>query len=109
MGAVLMAAGAPGKRFLLPNSRILLHQPLISGVLEGPATDLEIQAREIIRLRRKIYEILAHHSGQTVERVETDCDRDRWFDSAEALEYGLADKILDKMPVTAKKPAPESE
>ncbi|MDD4890179.1 MAG: ATP-dependent Clp protease proteolytic subunit [Phycisphaerae bacterium] len=98
MGAVLMTAGARGKRFLLPNSRILLHQPLIGGVIEGPATDLEIQAREIIRLRRRLYEIVASHTGQPVERIETDADRDRWFDAQEAIEYGLADKILEKMP-----------
>jgi len=98
MGAVLMTAGAPGKRFLLPNSRILLHQPLIGGVIEGPATDLEIQAREIIRLRKRIYEILAKHTKQPLERIETDADRDRWFDSEEALSYGLADKVMEKMP-----------
>lgn len=98
MGAVLMTAGTKGKRFLLPNSRILLHQPLIGGVVEGPATDLEIQAKEIIRVRKRIYEVLARHSGQPMERIESDADRDRWFDADESLEYGLADRILDKIP-----------
>ena len=103
MSAILLAAGTAGKRFLLTNSRILLHQPLISGVLEGPATDLDIQAREIIRVRKRIYEILAGHTGQSIERIEADCDRDRWFDSGEAIKYGLADKVLEKMPEPAKK------
>ncbi len=109
MGAMLMTAGAAGKRFLLNNSRILLHQPLITSVMQGPATDLEIQAREILRLRRRIYEILAEHTGQTVERIEADCDRDRWFDSGEALEYGLADKLLEKMPEIAARKGEEKD
>ena len=103
MGAVLFTAGSPGKRNLLPNSRILLHQPLLGGTVEGTATDLEIQAREIIRLRKKIYEIVAHHSGQPLERIEADTDRDRWFDSEEAIAYGLADKILEKIPASVPK------
>jgi ATP-dependent Clp protease protease subunit len=103
MGAVLMTAGAKGKRFLLPNSRVLLHQPLLGGVIEGPATDLEIQAKEIIRLRKRINEIVSHHTGQPIERIEADSDRDRWFDADEALKYGLADKMLDKMPASSGK------
>jgi len=103
MGAVLMTGGTKGKRFLLNNSRILLHQPLIGGVMEGPATDLEIQAREILRLRQRIYDVLAKHSGQPLSRIEADCDRDRWFEAGEAIEYGLADKILEKMPETPKR------
>ncbi len=77
MGAVLLAAGADKKRFCLPNSRVLIHQPLIRGVLTGPATELEIEAREIIRLRKRIYEILASHTGQSVEQIERDCDRNK--------------------------------
>lgn len=98
MGAVLLAGGDAGKRFLLPNNRIMLHQPLISGVLEGPATDLEIEAQEILRLRTRLYEILAEHTGQTAERIEKDCDRNLWLSSEEAIKYGLADRILQQAP-----------
>ena len=98
MGSVLLAGGVSGKRFLLPNNRILLHQPLISGVLQGPATDLEIEANEILRLRTRLYDILSKHSGQTPEKIEADCDRNLWLDSEEAINYGLADRILQKAP-----------
>ncbi len=98
MAALLLAGGKAGKRFLLANNRILLHQPLITGQLVGPATDLDIEAREILRLRARLYDILAKHTGQTVEKVEKDCDRDLWMDAAEAIEYGLADRILQKAP-----------
>jgi ATP-dependent Clp protease protease subunit len=98
MGAVLFTAGAKGKRFVLNNSRILLHQPLINGVLEGPATDLDIQAKETIRLRGRIYEIIASHTGQTIEKITADCDRNFWLEAKEAVKYGLADEILQKAP-----------
>ena len=98
MGAVLLTAGTDGKRFLLNNSRVLLHQPLISGVLTGPATDLDIQAKEIIRLRARLYGIIAKHTGKTAETIEKDCDRNLWLEADEAIEYGLADKILQKAP-----------
>ncbi len=98
MGAVLMASGKPGKRFILPNSRVLIHQPLIRGVLTGPATELDIEAREIIRLRKRLYEILAFHTGQSEEQIERDCDRNKWLDAKEALEYGCADSILRRIP-----------
>ena len=98
MGAVLMAGGKPGKRFCLANNRVLLHQPLISGQLIGPATDPDIEAQEIIRLRTRLYEILAKHTGQTTEKVEKDCDRNLWLSAEEAIEYGLADRILQKAP-----------
>lgn len=98
MAAVLLAGGKAGKRFLLANNRILLHQPLISGQLIGPATDLDIEAQEILRLRALLYDILAKHSGQTVEKVERDCDRNLWLDAAEAITYGLADRVLQKAP-----------
>ena len=101
MGAVLMAAGAAGKRAILPNSRVLIHQPLIRGVLTGPATELDIEAREIIRLRKRLYEVLANHTGQSVEQIERDCDRNKWLDAEEAVEYGCADKILQHMPESA--------
>jgi len=98
MGAVLLAGGEKGKRYALPNSRILLHQPLISGTMQGAATDLAIEAEEIIRLRQDLYRILANHTGQDVKKIETDCDRNLWLSSEQAIEYGLADSILERMP-----------
>ena len=102
MGAVLVAGGKAGKRFLLANNRILLHQPLISGELIGPATDLDIEAQEILRLRARLYDIVAKHTGQTAEKVEKDCDRNLWLSAEEAIEYGLADRILQKAPEIVK-------
>ena len=98
MAAVLLAGGTADKRFLLANNRILLHQPLISGQLIGPATDLDIEAQEILRLRARLYDILAKHTGQSAEKVEKDCDRNLWLDATEAIEYGLADRVLQKAP-----------
>ena len=98
MAAVLLTAGKTGKRFLLANSRILLHQPLITGILQGPATDLDIEAKEILRLRTRLYNILAQHTGQSPQRIEKDCDRNLWLDAEEAINYGLADRILQKAP-----------
>ena len=98
MGAVLLAGGTKGKRFILPNSRVLIHQPLISGVLTGPATDLDIEAQEILRLRTRLYQILADGTGKSLEQIERDCDRNKWLDAAEAVEYGCVDKILERMP-----------
>jgi ATP-dependent Clp protease protease subunit len=98
MGAVLLAAGKSGKRFVLSNSRALLHQPLISGVLQGAATDLDIEAQEILRLRSRLYNILAKHTGQKPEKVEKDCDRNLWLEAEEAINYGLVDRILQKAP-----------
>ena len=95
MAAVLLAGGARGKRYVLPNSRVLIHQPLIRGVVTGPATDLDIEAREIIRLRRRIYEILASDSGKSIAQIEADCDRNKWLDASEAVGYGVVDKILE--------------
>lgn len=92
MGAILLAAGAPGKRFALPNSRVMIHQP--SGGAQGMASDIEIRAREILILRAKLNQILADRSGQPVERVERDTDRDTWLSADQSLEYGLIDKIL---------------
>ena len=100
MGAVLLAGGAKGKRYTLPNSRVLIHQPLIRGVLTGPATELDIEAREILRLRHRIYEILSNATGQTVEDIERDCDRNKWLTSREAVDYGCVDRILERMPET---------
>jgi len=109
MAAVLLAGGHPGKRFLLASNRILLHQPLISGQLIGPATDLDIEAKEILRLRARLYDILAMHTGQTTEKVEKDCDRNLWLDAAEAIEYGLADRVLQKAPEIVRDEEPEQE
>jgi len=102
MAALLLAGGRADKRFLLANNRILLHQPMIAGQLIGPATDLDIEAQEILRLRTRLYDILAKHTGQTMEKVEKDCDRNLWLDAAEALDYGLADRILQKAPEIVK-------
>jgi ATP-dependent Clp protease protease subunit len=98
MAALLLASGNTGKRFLLANNRVLLHQPLITGILEGPATDLDIEAKEILRLRTRLYNILAKHTGQKPEKIEKDCDRNLWLDPEEAIKYGLADRILQKAP-----------
>jgi ATP-dependent Clp protease protease subunit len=98
MGSVLLAGGATGKRFLLQNNRVLLHQPLLSGVLQGPASDLQIEAEEIIRLRSRLYEIFNEHTGQDLEKIEKDCDRNLWLNAQEAIDYGLADKILKQAP-----------
>ena len=98
MGSVLLAGGAGGKRFLLNNNRVLLHQPLLSGVLQGPATDLQIEAEEILRLRSRLYEILAFHSHKSADEIEKDCDRNLWLGAQAAIEYGLADKILQQAP-----------
>ena len=92
MGAVLLAAGQHEKRYALPNSTILIHQPL--GGAEGQATDIEITAREILRLRRSLYEILAKHTGQPMERIVQDSDRNYYLTAAQAVEYGLIDEVL---------------
>ncbi len=102
MAAVLLAGGKAGKRFLLANNRVLIHQPLISGELIAPATDLEIEAKEIMRLRERLYIILAKHTGQTTEKIEKDCDRNLWLDADEAIKYGLADRIIQKAPEVVK-------
>jgi len=95
MGAILMTAGAKGKRYALPNSRFLLHQPSISG-LAGQATDIDIHAREILRMREKLNQIMAKHSGQTVDRISKDVERDFILDAKQAKDYGLIDEIIFK-------------
>ncbi|MDR3329220.1 MAG: ATP-dependent Clp endopeptidase proteolytic subunit ClpP [Prevotellaceae bacterium] len=94
MGSVLLCAGAAGKRMALPHSRVMIHQPL--GGAEGPASDIEIAAREIVKLKHELYAIIAHHSGKSAELVEKDCDRDYWMNANEAKEYGMVDSILTK-------------
>ena len=95
MGALLLASGTPGKRFSLPNSRILIHQPSVSG-LSGQATDIDIQARELLRMREMTNEILAKHTGQKVERVEKDVERDFIMGAEQAQEYGIIDEIIER-------------
>ncbi len=94
MGAVLLAGGAPGKRFVLPHSRIMIHQP--SGGAQGQATDIEIQANEIVRIRKTLNDLLAHHSGQDVEIIARDTERDNFMNAQQALEYGLVDKVIER-------------
>ena len=94
MGAVLLAGGAKGKRYSLPNSRIMIHQPL--GGFQGQAADMEIHAREMLETRDRLNKILAHHTGQTVERVKQDTDRDNFMGGSDAVAYGLIDQVLDK-------------
>ena len=100
MGALLLAGGAKGKRFCLPHARIMIHQP--SGGFQGQAADIDIHAREVLKLRARLNEILAKHTGQTVERIEKDSDRDNFMDGETAVEYGLIDTVLEKR---ADKPA----
>jgi len=94
MAAVLLAAGAPGKRFSLPNARLLIHQPL--GGVSGQASEIEIHAREILRMRQSLNEILRKHTKQSIERIEKDTDRDFIMTAAQAKEYGLVDHVIDK-------------
>lgn len=98
MGSVLASSGTKGKRFALRNSRNLMHQPLLGGVMEGQATDLEIEAREMLRLRERLYRIYENATGQPYDRIERDCDRNLWLDDQEMVEYGLIDKVLESMP-----------
>jgi ATP-dependent Clp protease, protease subunit len=98
MGAFLLSAGTKGKRFALPHARIMIHQPL--GGIQGrrQATDIEIEAREIIRIKRELNQIMAHHTGQPIEKIEKDTDRDYFMSAAEAVEYGLIDKVIEEKP-----------
>lgn len=91
MGAVLLTAGTAGKRFALPNSRIMIHQPL--GGFQGQASDIEIRAKEILKMKERLYEILAHHTGQSLEKIEKDSDRDYFMSADEAKEYGIIDQV----------------
>ncbi len=100
MGALLLAAGAPGKRYCLPNSRVLIHQPM--GGFQGQATDIDIHAKEILKLRKRLNEILAKHTGQPIEKIQADTERDYFMGSHEAKDYGLVDEILEKRPETSK-------
>jgi ATP-dependent Clp protease protease subunit len=101
MGSIIACSGTKGKRFALRNSRNLMHQPLIGGVLEGQATDLEIEAREMIRIRDRLYHIYAEATGKPVDKITADCDRNKWLDDEEMVEYGLIDQVLTEMPRNA--------
>lgn len=94
MAAVILCAGAKGKRFALPHSRVMIHQPM--GGTQGQASDIEIEAQEIMKIKRELYDIIAEHTGKDFEQVWKDCDRDHWMIAAEAKEYGLIDQILSK-------------
>jgi len=98
MGSVLACSGAKGKRYALHNSRNLMHQPLLGGVMEGQATDLEIEAKEMIRLRERLYQVYVDATGQDYDTIERDCDRNKWLDDGEMVEYGLIDRVLESMP-----------
>ena len=102
MGAFLLAGGATGKRFAVPNARIMIHQPL--GGFQGQATDIEIQAKEILRIKARLNEILARHTKQPIERIEKDTDRDYFMGAGEAKEYGLIDDVIVHKKATEKKP-----
>jgi ATP-dependent Clp protease protease subunit len=101
MGSLLLAGGAKGKRFCLPHSRIMIHQP--SGGYQGQASDIHIHAQEILSLRKRLNEVLAKHTGQTIERIERDSDRDNFMDASAAVEYGLVDTVLEKRPESVAK------
>ncbi len=97
MAAVLLAAGTKGKRFALPNSRVVIHQPLIMGTgLSGQASEIDIHAKDIMRMRNRMNEILAKHTGQTVEKIDRDTDRDYILQAADAVEYGMVDQVMEK-------------
>ena len=98
MGSVIACSGTKGKRYCLPNSENLMHQPLLNGVLEGQATDLEIEARHILRMRDQIYKIYHEQTGASVEKITEDCERNLWLTADQMVEYGLCDEILERLP-----------
>ncbi|WP_025733924.1 ATP-dependent Clp endopeptidase proteolytic subunit ClpP [Carnimonas nigrificans] len=96
MGALLLAGGAAGKRFALPHSRVMIHQPL--GGFQGPASDIEIHTQEILKIREELNRVMAHHTGQPLEKIERDTDRDNFMNAQSAADYGLIDAVLDRRP-----------
>ena len=102
MGAVLLAAGQKGRRFALPHARVMIHQPL--GGARGPATDIRIEIDEMMRTQQQLYEVLARHTGKSLEQITTDCDRNNWMSAEQSVEYGLADKVLAAMPTPSLRP-----
>lgn len=109
MGSLLACSGTKGKRYALTNSRNLMHQPLLSGVMEGQATDLEIEAREMLRLRERLYTIYSDATGKSTDTIEKDCDRNKWLDDKEMLEYGLIDQVLETMPASSRAEQPDDK
>lgn len=107
MGAVLLGAGTKGKRFVLPNSQVMLHQPLIGGVLQGQATDLAIEAKHMIRIRDRLYNLMAEFTNKPFDTIVRDFDRNKWLFAEEAVEYGVADKVLNQALHTPHKPEDE--
>src|SRR5260370_5427528 len=107
MGAVLLAAGAKGKRNVLPHARVMIHQPLAG--TEGTTTEILIHAKEFIRLKRDLNDILFKHTGQTLDRIERDTDRDKFMSAKEAMEYGVVDKVLERLPLSQVPVKPVSE
>jgi ATP-dependent Clp protease, protease subunit len=101
MGAALLSAGTRGKRAVLANAQVMLHQPLIGGVLQGPATDLGIEAAHMLRLRDRLYKLMADYTGKTKEQIHHDFDRNKWLFAEEAVEYGCCDRVLDRAPMVA--------
>jgi len=97
MGSILMMGGTAGKRYILPNSRVLLHQPLLGGQMQGQATDLGIQAEQMMKTREKLYKVINKHTGQPMDKVAEDCERDYWLDAEEAVAYGCADAVLESL------------
>jgi len=98
MGSLIACSGTKGKRYTLPNAKNLMHQPLLAGVLEGQATDLEIEAREMLRLRGVLYDLYAERTGQKLEKIAEDSERNKWLNAVEMVEYGLADTVLQEPP-----------
>jgi ATP-dependent Clp protease protease subunit len=109
MGSVIACSGTKGKRYALPNAENLMHQPLIGGVLEGQATDLEIEARHILRMRDQLYKIYANATSQPIDKIAADCERNNWLTAQEMLSYGLVDKVLEKLPVRPDAPKREQD
>ena len=107
MGAFLLSGGAKGKRFCLPNARTMIHQP--SGGAQGQATDIDIQAREILIIRQRLNELMAEHTGQTIENIERDTERDRFMNAHQSKEYGLVDEVVESRSSTASVPADEGK
>jgi len=98
MGSLVACSGAQGKRCTLPNARNLMHQPLLSGVMEGQATDLQIEASEMVRLREALYTIYSNQTGRSMEQIAQDCERNNWLDANGMLEYGLVDRVIERLP-----------
>src|SRR5690349_17163378 len=109
MGACLLAAGTKGKRAVLPNAQVMLHQPLIGGVLQGPATDLGIEAAHMLRLRDRLYKLMAEYTGKTAEQIHRDFDRNKWLFAEEAIAYGCADRVLERVPDVSPRPVRDED